>query len=177
MTPIRRRLGLVKSDVKYTVRRKLKWRNLPRTLFLVLVLGHDGEFCCDCGWKYELLWWSPKPLWGELMNAGGGGMICPRCYNRRADRAEIRLIWTPMVASRRVNGTTVPTTNWWLSDTRDWLMMGVPDPDCFDRDRDSEWYPTQWTWQQIKELFGDAVPPSLDTWSRQEKPLDRERSA
>jgi hypothetical protein len=44
----------------------------------------------------------------------------------------------------------VPTTNWWHDDTRDALLIGEPDPECWDHDRSID-KPQQRTWAAIAQ--------------------------
>ncbi len=85
-----------------------------------------GEVCATCGRGY-MLWHAPDPLWAELIGHYGGTR-CPRCFDALAEKAGIRLTWTPVVTSR----DGVPTTNWWGDPIRDRLLVGEPDPGYFD---------------------------------------------
>ena len=65
------------------------------------------EYCEDCGARSPLVWWSPDDLWTELTGhrpAGGDnmpGLLCPRCFDRRAQLRGIILRWHPTAAHRR----------------------------------------------------------------------------
>lgn len=169
---LRHRLSIARVDVRYFAKHR-RWVALARSMWSLFVRRHFGERCQECGRDMPVRWWSPTPLWCELVTTGGGGLLCPNCYDRMAEGAGIRLSWTPMVVGRYASGVLVPTTNWWLSDTRDWLLMGEPDPECFtrhDADNDAEFYPTQWPWERIKNEMADVIPPSSNTWGRQERP-------
>lgn len=167
---IRHRLSIVRRDARYFVRRR-QFRPLARVVWHTLILRYYSERCQECGRRMPLIWWSPTPLWCELVTTTGGGCLCPRCFDDLAKAAGVNLMWTPMVTGRYEGGDLVPTTNWWLSDTRDWLMMGEPDKDCFDRDRDDGGvYPTQWPWKRVKDALADVIPPSSNTWGKPEAP-------
>lgn len=168
---LRHRISIARVDTRYFVKHR-RYAPLARALWSVFVLRHYSEICLDCGRRMPLIWWSPTPLWAELITTSGGGLLCPRCYDERARAAGIRLMWTPMVSGREdTDGNVIPTTNWWLSDTRDWLMMGEPDPECFERDlKDRGIYPTQWPWKRVKDALADVIPPSSNTWGKPEAP-------
>lgn len=163
------RTTIVRADTRYFVRHR-RFVALARVFWHTLVLRHYGERCQQCGRRMPLIWWSPTPLWCELVTNSGGGCLCPRCFDRIADAAGIRLMWTPMVVSRTIGGERVPTTNWWLSDTRDWLMMGELDSACFERDLciSDGIYPTQWPWKRVKDALADVIPPSSNAWGKPE---------
>jgi hypothetical protein len=109
--------------------------------------GAEGsESCMDCGGYNGLLWWSPDPLWKELIGHHWG-CICPRCYDARATAAGYRLVWNPVVA--RHNG--VPTTNHWCDPIRDRLLMGEPDPHYHD---DEKAQVPQGHWGEIAAALG-----------------------
>lgn len=56
------------------------------------------EFCHDCGRRQPLVWWAPAQLWAEV---GGGGITCPKCFDRRARAKGILLMWEPRIECRR----------------------------------------------------------------------------
>lgn len=66
------------------------------------------EYCEDCGIQQPLVWWSDNDLWEELTGyetpAGDNatGIICPRCFDARAERAGILLRWYPAIEHRTV---------------------------------------------------------------------------
>ncbi len=148
------RWSLAKADVRYYGKHR-RWAALLRALLAVLLLGHDSELCQECGRRYPLIWWSPQPLWDELLAPkyqGGcaGGLLCPRCFDAKAEAAGLRLNWTPMVVSR----DGVPTSNWWCDETRDALMVGEPDPDYFP---DGQVRQPQPTWARVKPFVASDV--------------------
>lgn len=126
---------------------------VARCMWLSLVRFYDGETCNKCGRSYgEFIWWSPDPLWLALIGRYGD-LRCPRCFDRQARAEGFRLTWMPMVVER----DGVPTTNHWLDETRDALMMGEPDPGYFP---DGKVRQPQPTWARIKPLVApDAESP------------------
>ena len=63
-------------------------------------LGFDFiEYCHDCGVRQPLVWWAADELWDAVMGddgRNGGGVVCPRCFNKRAERAGGGLLmWHP----------------------------------------------------------------------------------
>ena len=109
--------------------------------------GVEGsEQCQDCGGYNGLLWNAPDPLWKELVGRYGG-LLCPRCFNARADKAGIQLKWTPIVARR----DGVATTNWWSDPIRDRLLVGEPDPHY---DNDGLAQVPQGHWGEIAKALG-----------------------
>lgn len=121
--------ALVRNTARYYWRQR-RFVALCRALFLTVVLRHGSELCQECGRRYnDFLWHAPTPLWMELVGHYGG-LLCPRCFERKADAAGIRTMWTPMVTCRG----HVATTNWWCDPTRDRLLMGDPDPHYADDD-------------------------------------------
>lgn len=63
------------------------------------------EYCRDCGVRQPVVWWSPNELWAELtgqpLAADMGGVLCPNCFDRRAEKHGIWLRWHPVVDYRR----------------------------------------------------------------------------
>lgn len=56
------------------------------------------EFCRDCGRHQPMLWQAEDKLWEEVTGrTDGGGVYCPECFSRRADRMGITLRWVPQV--------------------------------------------------------------------------------
>jgi hypothetical protein len=107
---------------------------------------HDGhEVCGICGRGY-MLWHSPQPLWDELIGHYHGTR-CPRCFEKLAHEAGIRLTWTPIVTRR----DGVATTNWWGDPVRDRLLMGEPDPHFHDNEKAQV---PQGHWGAIARLLG-----------------------
>lgn len=136
---------------------------LLRALWHTVARRWGSELCEECGGRNQFIWWSPQPLWNELHDDRYSGLLCPRCFDAKARAAGIMVNWTPMVVGRR-NGAQVarsggemwePTTNWWLDETRDALMMGEPDPDFHP---DGLARQPQPTWARIKAMYAPDLP-------------------
>jgi hypothetical protein len=63
------------------------------------------EFCHDCGVRQPIVWSAPDGLWLRLVGRSGG-VLCPACFDRRAQQAGLLLRWRPEILS--VSGA--PTT-------------------------------------------------------------------
>jgi len=122
-----------------------RWAGLARSVLWFLI-GHNGEDCQECGSRYRR-WWSPQPLWDELVGTYGG-LLCLDCFDRKAVAAGYRLVWTPVVTARH----GVPTSNHWLDPVRDRLLMGEPTPDAYEVGAPS------WPWNEINEAMGWNLP-------------------
>lgn len=82
------------------VKRLIVWAGLGPCLI---------EFCDDCGIKQPLVWRADNALWAEIIGKpwdggreGPGGVLCPTCFDRRAERLGILLNWTAVVEHRHV---------------------------------------------------------------------------
>lgn len=151
------RLSIIRSDVRYYGKRR-RWTALlrasARTLF-----GDIYERCQDCGRRMHVVWHAPDPLWHELVSVAGGGVVCPRCFDAKAEAAGYMLRWTPIVT----NYGNVTTSNHWHDPTFDALCMGEPDPDYFP---DGKVRVPQPLWVAVREgLVGhpilDGVPVAV----------------
>lgn len=145
---------------RHHVRRR-QWVALVRSLWISFVLCDDIETCQGCGRRYDR-WWAPQPLWDELIG-NYGGLLCPRCFTVRAEAVGVRVCWTPMVTSR--DGCA--TTNHWLDETRDALMMGEPDPGYFP---DGKVRQPQPTWARVAECYPVDAPSPYPVENRAEVP-------
>jgi len=66
---------------------RLLWQD-----FVVHLLFEGGEVCEDCGRGYPL-WRALDDLWWSVMD-GPGGLLCPGCFDRRADECGIQVhLW------------------------------------------------------------------------------------
>jgi hypothetical protein len=152
------RLARTLSDLRFYGRNR-RWGGMFRSFWNTLIRGHNDELCQECG-AYYFSWHAPEPLWAELIGHGSG-LLCPRCFDRKADRSGIWLMWTPMVHARRDptgQRRWIETSNWWFDDTRDALMMGVPDPDI------KAHYPEQSPWNTVREALATLpVAPFVPT--------------
>ena len=54
------------------------------------------EFCHECGRKVEVVWTADDLLWEQLCGQSQVP-LCVRCFDRRAERAELFLRWRPVV--------------------------------------------------------------------------------
>lgn len=60
-----------------------------------------AQFCHRCGRRDNICWWAPPALWGEVMQAGEGGIRCIPCFHRECDERGIMLRWVPRVEARK----------------------------------------------------------------------------
>jgi hypothetical protein len=105
-------------------------------------------------------WWAPTPLWQDLVTPSGYGCLCVRCFDRLAKRGGYRVLWTPMVCGRDTGTEYIPNSNWWLDDTRDALLMGLPDPEAFTRPNGEDGTSQQQEpWVAIRKLTGLPAAP------------------
>jgi hypothetical protein len=53
------------------------------------------EFCHDCGVEQPLVWWcSSDDLWREVTGyTKGNGILCPKCFDKRAEKKKISIRW------------------------------------------------------------------------------------
>ncbi len=75
---------------------KLLWvlrRAFKRAIIWARLGSWLTEYCKVCGRRQQLLWHAPDDLWFEL-NGGEGGVLCPRCFDQRAQEAGHWLLWT-----------------------------------------------------------------------------------
>ena len=76
-----------------------------RVAWLTYVRGHSGEACQECGRRY-FLWHADDALYREVTDSRtplddlAGGLFCPACFDRKADRLGIVLQWEPKVRMR-----------------------------------------------------------------------------
>lgn len=145
----RQQIGLTRADLRYYSRHR-RWAALARALFATNVRRYYSELCQECGRPYPFMWWSPQPLWDELMPSYGG-LLCPRCFDQKATAAGVRVQWTPMVVARDGEATT----NHWFDETRDALMMGEPDPGYVVNEKVRQPQPT---WAVIKPMIAPDTP-------------------
>jgi hypothetical protein len=87
---------LIRYEFKYHHKRSLATR--VRSMWLVVVCGHIGETCRDCGRRY-LLWMSSDALYKEL-TGGYGSQFCPACMGRRAEKLGLLIMWVPRFVER-----------------------------------------------------------------------------
>ena len=78
--------------VFWSLRLSVKW--LVKVLHLAGLVSLV-EYCDDCGVKQPLVWYAADDLWFAV-TGDVGGVLCPRCFSRRARREGVGLIvWTP----------------------------------------------------------------------------------
>jgi hypothetical protein len=83
---------------KYHVRYRHSCVQMMRSLWIVIVHGHIGETCRDCGRRY-LLWMASDDLYVEV-TGGNGSQFCLACFGKRAERLGISVMWVPHVWRR-----------------------------------------------------------------------------
>ena len=66
-----------------------------------------------------------------------GGLMCPWCFNAKVEELGYSVTWMPVV--HRSPGENHGNSNHWYNETRDWLLMGQPDPDYPDRCEHPVW--------------------------------------
>lgn len=143
------RLRSAVADVRFYMRPPCRWDAVLRSLWLKLVRDHKTEMCQECGRAQPFIWHAPDPLWLELIHRPSG-ILCPFCFEAKAKAAGIWVDWTPVVAARGRKGDWHHTSNWWHDATRDWLLMGVSDPDI------QAHYPEQRPWDVVREALATA---------------------
>jgi hypothetical protein len=99
-------LALVRNTVRYYWKQR-RYRALLRATWLTVARRCGMELCQFCGGRYlpnestfrPFCWRAPTSLWAELIDASGAGagLCCPGCFDRKADEAGYRLMWTPLV--------------------------------------------------------------------------------
>jgi hypothetical protein len=52
------------------------------------------EFCKRCGVRQPLVWHADDALWLRVTGSVGG-VLCPKCFSRRAHEQGILIEWTP----------------------------------------------------------------------------------
>ena len=73
-----------------------------RVAWVTFIQGWPGEACQECGRRY-VLWHADDALYSELTgnwDEPARGLFCPACFDRKADRAGIVLVWEPRVRMR-----------------------------------------------------------------------------
>ena len=57
------------------------------------------EFCKDCGARQPIVWHATDDLWDRI--SGDKNVLCPNCFDKRADQKGILLMWTPKAEYER----------------------------------------------------------------------------
>lgn len=70
-------------------------RKAAKRLVLRCHLGPLIEYCEDCGMRQPIVWWSDDDLWQKV--AGATNVLCPECFDRRAQRLGLGIRWFPQV--------------------------------------------------------------------------------
>jgi len=79
-------------------------RVLAKRLTLLLPFTTVIEYCRECGCRQPLVWTASDPLWAVVSGNGDlSGVLCPRCFDRRAVKAGLFLRWIPIVESTDVD--------------------------------------------------------------------------
>lgn len=165
---IRHRLSIARADIRYYGKKKHRYVALARVLWLVIVMRHYSETCQECGRRYSWSGWhAPARLWAEV-NGRYSGTMCPKCFGGKARALGYAIIWTPMVAGNYVNGKYVANSNHWHNETRDWLMMGQPDPKFRDHSESQIWADVRDTLSAMGYILPDVsyYPPENFKHSR-----------
>jgi hypothetical protein len=58
-----------------------------------------AEFCKDCGARQPLVWHAEDALWAAV--SGDRGVLCPKCFGRRARDLGLLLMWRPVIYALR----------------------------------------------------------------------------
>ena len=73
-----------------------KWLKSKLARYLTVI-----EFCHDCGREQPVIWWcESNELWAEVAGQDyvekpyyAGGILCPKCFERRARKKGILIRW------------------------------------------------------------------------------------
>lgn len=61
----------------------------------------EGEHCYDCGKAVGLIWTAPDSMWAEVTGRpDGGGLLCIKCFDERAEAMGLLLRWVPQPAAQ-----------------------------------------------------------------------------
>jgi hypothetical protein len=72
------------------------WRATVRCEWWTFVRRYDSELCQDCGRPYyATIWHADDELWRTLTRRAN--LLCPACFDHRAQRVGLFLIWRPTV--------------------------------------------------------------------------------
>lgn len=67
-----------------------------RAFWHVVIRRYVYEICASCGRPVSsaihTYWIAPDELW-EQINGQSGGVLCPRCFARRAEKSGIAIAW------------------------------------------------------------------------------------
>jgi hypothetical protein len=56
------------------------------------------EFCKRCGAQQPVVWTASDDLWAQFSGwTDDGGVLCPTCFDRRAQQRGVLLRWTPTI--------------------------------------------------------------------------------
>ncbi len=73
---------------------------------LICLLGFGStliEYCHDCGIRQPVYWWCDNSLWSQItgeqpvVGDNMSGILCPACFDQRANVLGLLLKWTPTV--------------------------------------------------------------------------------
>lgn len=62
--------------------------------------SHPENFCNQCGTKNPT-WYSPNELWNKLCEEWE--IICPKCFQERADEAGINIVFTVEIIKNKIS--------------------------------------------------------------------------
>jgi hypothetical protein len=80
--------------------RRAFWRIRFAVKWVVWHLTIITEVCWDCGAQVGLYWHASDELWALVMGEPGG-LLCVRCFDRRAWDQGRLLRWEPILDGRR----------------------------------------------------------------------------
>ena len=81
---------------RWAMRKKMFANRRARLRALLLIMsGHETEICSECGRGVNCDWWcTDNALWERVTGeADGGGVCCPRCFERMAEAKGVGLRW------------------------------------------------------------------------------------
>ncbi len=56
----------------------------------------ESEHCYDCGSAVSVVWTAPDHMWSTVTGRpDGGGLLCVRCFDKRAEQQGVLLRWVP----------------------------------------------------------------------------------
>ena len=56
------------------------------------------EYCHDCGRTQPVVWHATDDLWAQVSgHPDGSGVLCPDCFDRRAQAMGMLLLWEPRI--------------------------------------------------------------------------------
>jgi hypothetical protein len=90
---------LVDSHAPVSLLRRLFWRLRFAVKWVIWHFTIITEVCRDCGAQVGLYWHATDELWTSVTGSEGG-ILCVRCFDRRAWAQNRLLRWEPAEESR-----------------------------------------------------------------------------